>query len=97
MFFNVIAVLVLTIPIKYPLMDAMGFNLIWYSVLMVRIIEIGMITPPFGINLFILTGVINEPLDVLYREIIPFVIADILGVNLLVAIPALSIWLLSMM
>jgi len=78
-------------------MDAMGFNLIWYSVLMVRIIEIGMITPPFGINLFILTGVINEPLDVLYREIIPFVIADILGVNLLVAIPALSIWLLSMM
>jgi len=76
MFFDVIAVLILTIPIMYPLMDELGFDLIWYSVLMVRIIEIGMITPPFGINLFILTGVINEPLGILYRGVIPFVIAD---------------------
>jgi C4-dicarboxylate transporter DctM subunit len=97
MFFDVIAVLVLTIPIIYPLMDSLGFNLIWYSVLMVRIIEIGMITPPFGINLFILTGVINEPLGVLYRGIIPFVIADFCHVALLVAVPALSTWLPSIM
>ena len=97
MFFDVIAVLVLTIPIIYPLMDSLGFNLIWYSVLMVRIIEIGMITPPFGINLFILTGVINEPLGVLYRGIIPFVIADFCHVALLIAIPGLSTWLPSIM
>jgi tripartite ATP-independent transporter DctM subunit len=97
MFFDVIAVLVLTIPIIYPLVDAMGFNLIWYSVLMVRIIEIGMITPPFGINLFILTGVIREPLSVLYRGIIPFVIADFCHVALLVAVPSLCTWLPSMM
>jgi C4-dicarboxylate transporter DctM subunit len=90
MFFDVIAVLILTIPILYPLMDSLGFNLIWYSVLMVRIIEIGMITPPFGINLFILTGVINEPLGVLYRGVIPFVIADFCNVAVLVAFPALS-------
>ena len=93
MFFDVIAVLILTIPILYPLMDHMGFDLIWYSVLMVRIIEIGMITPPFGINLFILTGVINEPLGVLYRGVIPFVIADFCHVALLVAVPALSTFL----
>jgi len=97
MFFDVIAVLILTIPIMYPLMESMGFNLIWYSVLMVRIIEIGMITPPFGINLFILTGVINEPLGVLYRGVIPFVIADICHVALLVAIPSLSTFLPNMM
>lgn len=97
MFFDVIAVLVLTIPIIYPLMDSLGFNLIWYSVLMVRIIEIGMITPPFGINLFILTGVINEPLGVLYRGIIPFVIADFCHVALLIAVPSLSTWLPSIM
>ena len=93
MFFDVIAVLILTIPIMYPLMDELGFDLIWYSVLMVRIIEIGMITPPFGINLFILTGVINEPLGILYRGIIPFVIADFCHVALLVAVPALSTFL----
>jgi len=93
MFFDVIAVLVLTIPIMYPLIDAMGFNLIWYSVLMVRVIEIGMITPPFGINLFILTGVINEPLKVLYRGIIPFVISDFCHVALLIAVPSLCTFL----
>ena len=93
----VIAVLLLTIPIMYPLMEAMGFDLIWYSVIMVRMIEIGMITPPFGINLFILTGVINEPLGVLYRGIIPFVFADFCHVALLVAVPSLSTFLPSMM
>jgi len=97
MFFDVIAVLILTIPIMYPLMESLGFDLIWYSVLMVRIIEIGMVTPPFGINLFILTGVINEPLGVLYRGIIPFVIADVCHVALLVAVPSLSTFLPSMM
>jgi len=95
--FDVIAVLVLTIPIMYPLMEALGFNLIWYSVLMVRIIEIGMITPPFGINLFILTGVINEPLRVLYRGIIPFVISDFCHVALLIAVPSLCTVLPNMM
>jgi C4-dicarboxylate transporter DctM subunit len=97
MFFDVIAVLILTIPIMYPLMEALGFDLIWYSVIMVRMIEIGMITPPFGINLFILTGVINEPLSVLYRGIIPFVISDFCHVSLLIAVPALCTFLPNMM
>jgi C4-dicarboxylate transporter DctM subunit len=97
MFFDVIAVLVLTIPIIYPLVESLGFDLIWYSVIMVRIIEIGQITPPFGINLFILTGVINEPLSVLYRGIIPFVIADLCHVARLVAVPSLSTFLPSLM
>ena len=97
MFFDVIAVLVLTIPIIYPLVESLGFDLIWYSVIMVRIIEIGQVTPPFGINLFILTGVINEPLGVLYRGIIPFVIADVCHVALLVSVPSLSTFLPSLM
>ncbi len=97
MFFDVLAVLILTIPIIYPLVESLGFDLIWYSVIMVRIIEIGQITPPFGINLFILTGVINEPLGILYRGIIPFVIADLCHVALLVAVPSLSTFLPSLM
>jgi TRAP-type C4-dicarboxylate transport system permease large subunit len=97
MFFDIIALLVLTIPIIYPLVDALGFNLIWYSVIMVRIIEIGMITPPFGINLFILSGVIKEPLGTLYKGVLPFVIADFCHVALLVAIPQITLLLPSMM
>ena len=107
MFFDVFAVLILTIPIMYPLIAALGFDeiygispgmvLIWYSVLMVRIIEIGMVTPPFGLNLFILTGIINEPLNVLYRGVIPFVISDLFHVAMLVAFPVLSVYLVGQM
>ena len=97
MFFDIIAILILTIPVIYPTVDALGFNLIWYSVLMVRIIEIGMITPPFGINLFGLAGIINVPLGTLYRGIFPFVIADVLNITLLASFPILSTLLPSLM
>jgi len=97
MFFDIIAVLILTIPIIYPVMEGLGVNLIWYSVIMVRMIEIGMITPPFGINLFGLSGVIGVPLSVLYRGIIPFVIADFCHVALLIAFPVLCTWLPTLM
>ena len=60
---------------------------------MVRVIEIGLITPPFGINLFGLAGVVDVPIGTLYRGVIPFFIADILHVALLVAVPSLSTFL----
>lgn len=97
MFFDIIAVLILTIPVIYPTAQALGFDLIWYSVIMVRIIEIGMITPPFGINLFGLAGVINVKLGELYRGILPFVLADFLLLALLIAVPQLSLLLPSLM
>ena len=90
MFFDVLAILILTIPILYPAMDAIGFNLIWYSVLMVRIIEIGEISPPFGINLFGLKGVIDAPLGTIYRGVIPFCLTDLVNVAVLVAFPVIS-------
>jgi tripartite ATP-independent transporter DctM subunit len=92
-FFDVIAILILTIPILYPAIAAMGFDMIWYSVIMVRIIEIGEITPPFGINLFGLRGVIDAPLGTIYRGVLPFVIADLLDVALLCAVPAIATFL----
>ena len=93
MFFDVLAILVLTIPILYPAMAALGFDLIWYSVIMVRIIEMGEISPPFGINLFGLKGVIDAPLGAIYRGVIPFLLADILNVAVLVAFPVISTFL----
>ena len=96
-FFDVIAIVILTIPILFPAMEALGFDIIWYSVITVRIIEIGQITPPFGINLFGLRGVIDAPLSAIYRGVIPFVIADVLNIALLCAVPLISTWLPSMM
>lgn len=97
MFFDIYAILILTIPIIFPTIEAMGFHPIWYGVIMVRVIEIGLITPPFGINLFGLAGTVDVPVGTMYRGIIPFFIADILHVALLIAVPALSTWLPSLM
>lgn len=97
MFFDIYAILILTIPIFFPLMEALGFDLIWYSVIMVRIVEVGFISPPFGINVFGLAGIIKEPLGTLYRGVIPFVISDALNIVLLCAFPVISTWLPSLM
>jgi TRAP-type C4-dicarboxylate transport system permease large subunit len=92
-FMDSMAALLLTLPIFFPIIISMGFSPIWWGVLMVRMIEISMITPPFGLNLFVLVKAINIKIDVLYRGIAPFVIADCLHVILLVAIPAMSLYL----
>ena len=92
-FFDVLAIVILTIPILFPAMEALGFDIIWWSVITVRIIEIGQITPPFGINLFGLRGVIDAPLSAIYRGVIPFVIADVLNIAMLCAFPIISTFL----
>ena len=90
MFFDMYAVVVLTTPILFPIMVGMGFDPVWWGVLMCRMIEIGMITPPFGINLFGLASSAQVPVAIMYRGIIPFVIADCFIVAILVAFPILS-------
>jgi TRAP-type C4-dicarboxylate transport system permease large subunit len=90
MFFDMFAVVILTTPIIFPMIVGMGFDPIWWGVLTCRMIEIGMITPPFGINLFGLAGAAEVPIALMYRGIIPFVIADIVVVAILVAFPILS-------
>jgi len=97
MFFNIWAVLILTIPVIYPAIDALGFNLIWYSVIIVRVIEIGLITPPFALNIFGLYGTIDASMGEMYRGIIPFFFADCVHVAILLMFPILSTWLPSIM
>ena len=97
MFFNIWAVLILTIPVIYPAIDKLGFDLIWYSVIVVRVIEIGLVTPPFALNIFGLYGTIDASMGEMYRGIIPFVISDFVHVGLLLMFPALCTWLPSIM
>jgi tripartite ATP-independent transporter DctM subunit len=93
MFFDMYAVVILTTPILFPIIMDMGFDPIWWGVIMCRMIEIGMVTPPFGINLFGLAASAEVPVGTMYRGIIPFVIADIFVVAALVAFPILSTWI----
>ncbi len=98
MVFDIYAIMLMTVPIIFPTMMALGFHPIWFGVVMVRMMEMGDITPPFGFNLFALAGALPDvQITDLYRGIIPFIITDLLHVALLIAIPALSTFLPDMM
>jgi TRAP-type C4-dicarboxylate transport system permease large subunit len=94
-FMDVLIVIILTVPIIYPTIVGLGYDPIWWGVIMVRVMEIGMITPPFGINLFVLTKAINLPIGTAYRGITPFVIADFFHLALLIAFPQISLFLVN--
>ena len=94
---DVMAAIFLTLPIIFPVIVSLGYDPIWWGVIMVRIMEIGMITPPFGLNLFIVTTTTGVPISRLYKIILPFVATDFVHVVLLMAIPALSTYLPNLM
>ena len=92
------AMIMITLPIFVPLITTMDFSLIWFGILVVRVSEIGMITPPVGLNVYIIKGVAQDvPMQTIFKGIIPFLIADICHVALLVAVPSLSLFLPSLM
>jgi tripartite ATP-independent transporter DctM subunit len=93
MFLEIFSCIVLTVPILFPTVQALGFDPIWFGVIMVRVMEIGLITPPIGMNVFMLGGVTKMPLETIFRGIIPFFIADIFHVILLIIFPQISLWL----
>jgi TRAP-type C4-dicarboxylate transport system permease large subunit len=90
--------ILLTLGSVFPLVKALGFDPIWFGVVLVTLAEIGAITPPVGMNLFVLSATVpNLPLQTVARGILPFVSADIVRIALLVVFPALATWLPSTM
>jgi len=93
------SIFMITVPILYPVVMALHFDPIWFGVIIVMNMEIGNITPPFGINLFVMKGIV--PRDVLFGDIIrgitPFVLVQALALVLTIAFPWLSLWLPSTM
>ncbi len=87
----------LSIPIIFPVVLLLGFDPIWFGVIIVRMLEMGSISPPVGQNIFIMSGVTGVPMKTIYRGVMPFIYADILHVALLVAFPALSLFLPNLM
>jgi len=96
-FMDIFSCLVLTIPIIYPTILSLGFDPIWFGVLFVRVAEIGLITPPIGMNCFVVAGTTGVPLGAVFRGIVPFFLADLAHVALLVAFPEISLFLPNMM
>jgi len=91
---DALAMIILTIPIFFPLIMALGFDPIWFGIIMVRVVEMGIITPPVGINVFVIKSVAKDvPLYTIFRGIVPFLMADICHVALLVAFPQIVLFL----
>jgi C4-dicarboxylate transporter, DctM subunit len=91
--FDTLAAMLITLPVVLPLIISMGYSPIWWGIINVVIIEIGMITPPIGLNVFVLHGVTGVPLSTIYRGTFPFIIAEIIRLTLLVIFPFLVTWL----
>lgn len=88
------AMIILTIPIVLPMLKALDINLIWYGVLCVRMMEVGMITPPVGLNLFTIRAVNPDvPSIKIIKGAIPFLIADLICVTLLIIFPQISLFI----
>ncbi len=98
MFLDGMAMMALTIPIFYPIIQAAGINGIWFGILLVRAMEIALITPPVGMNVFVIHGISkNIPLKTIFAGVIPFLAADFLHLSLLIAIPVVTLFLPSLM
>ncbi|WP_304511598.1 TRAP transporter large permease [Desulfobacula sp.] len=95
MFIDSIGLLLLTVPIFLPLANALEMNLIWYGVILIKLLEIGLITPPIGLNIFVIKSTLGPQvkLPVIFRGICWFIFMDLLTLILLVAVPALCLWL----
>jgi len=88
------SMILLTVPMFYPLVAHLGYDLIWFGIIVVVVTEISMITPPVGLNVFVLRSVLPDvPTQTVFRGVMPFIVADIFRLSILVAFPAITLYL----
>jgi len=89
-----LSMILLTVPVFFPLIQALGFDPVWFGILVVCVVEIGMISPPVGMNVFVLRSVLPDvETGIIWKGVTPFLIADVVRLALLVAFPIVSLWL----
>ncbi len=96
-FMDQVALLVLTVPITLPIIVALGFDPIWYGIILALTSEVGLVTPPIGLNAYIVARYTGIPVEQVFRGVFPFMAAMLLYLIVLVAFPGLSLWLPSLM
>ena len=92
MFMDALSMLVITIPIVYPVILSLGYDPIWFGVIAVIVIEMGMITPPVGINVFVVKAISpGVPMSTIFRGVLPFWVAMLVVLILLIAFPQIAL------
>ena len=91
---DAMAMIILTVPIIFPVIMQLGFDPIWFGVIIVMTVELGLISPPVGMNVFVIKSVVQEvSFTTIFKGVIPFVLTDILRLLILIAFPAIALWL----
>lgn len=97
-FIDAAAMVLLTIPVFFPLATGLGFHPIWFGIILVRVVEMAMITPPIGINVYVIKGVAGDvPIQTIFRGIVPFLVADVFEIILLLFVPQIILFLPTVM
>lgn len=99
MFMEPFGAMLVTLPVFLPVIEAQGLSLIWFGVLVVKLLEIGMITPPVGMNVFVIRSVASKyaSLGEMFRGVTNFLVADLVVIALIISTPALVLWLPSVL
>jgi C4-dicarboxylate transporter DctM subunit len=92
------AIMILTVPIIFPVIEALQFDPVWFGVIMVIVLEMGLITPPVGLNVFVLKAAAPDvPLTTIFKGIWPFLISALIAIALLIIFPQIALFLPSLM
>ena len=91
-----LAMILLTIPIVFPIVKALNYDPVWFGIIIVMVVELGLITPPIGMNVFVIKGITKDvPLETIFRGVTPFIIAQIILILILIAFPSIALWLMA--
>jgi C4-dicarboxylate transporter DctM subunit len=91
---DAMAMIILTVPIVFPVVTALGFDPIWFGVIIVMTVELGLIHPPVGMNVFVIKSVVSDlKFSTIFRGVAPFIVTDLIRLAILVALPILATWL----
>ena len=97
-FIDALALIMLTVPIFYPVVISLGFDPVWFGVIIVLVTQIGVITPPVGINVYVVSGIVKDvPLHTIFKGVVPLLIALIVGTILLIPFPQIALFLPNLM
>ena len=99
MFLDTVSLLFLTLPIIFPVVQKLGFSGIWFGILVTKMIEVSLITPPLGLNVYVIKGLMPDDIDLstIFKGCLPFLIMDILTLLVLFLFPQITLWLPSQM
>jgi tripartite ATP-independent transporter DctM subunit len=95
---DALAMIILTVPIVFPVIKELGFDPIWFGVIVVMTVELGLIHPPVGMNIFVIKSVVEDvKMSTMFYGVLPFIVTDILRLIILIAFPMIALWLPSHM